>query len=356
MSKHITLQTIADQLGVSRTTVSNAYNRPHELGKALRDRIFAVAAELGYSGPDAAARMLRTGHMGSIGLLFTEDLRFVFTDPDTTSFMQGVAETSALSGTGMTLLPAPPGVDIGDTAVSSAAVDGYIVFSVALGEPALNVVLARNQPIVVVDEPDMGDRTSFVGIDDREGARLAAAHLIELGHSELAVLLGRVNTEVRTGRITPEREAEVTVHIARERIAGYRAAMVEADLDPERLVLWEAGANDPDSARDAAVNLLTTLPSVTGLLCFSDQIAIGACHAGRAVGRKIPTELSVVGFDDVPRARTSNPPLTTIRQPLVDKGKAAAELLLEQIDKALPRRIILPIELVVRESTAPPGI
>ena len=109
MSNQVTLQTVADRVGVSRTTVSNAYNRPNELGAALRERILQAAAELGYRGPDAAARMLRSGHMGAIGLLFTEDLRFVFTDPDTTSFMQGVAETSALSGTGLTLLPAPAG-------------------------------------------------------------------------------------------------------------------------------------------------------------------------------------------------------------------------------------------------------
>lgn len=108
MSNRVTLQTVADRVGVSRTTVSNAYNRPHELGASLRKQILQAAAELGYQGPDAAARMLRSGHMGAIGLLFTEDLRFVFTDPDTTSFMQGVAETSALLGTGLTLLPSPP--------------------------------------------------------------------------------------------------------------------------------------------------------------------------------------------------------------------------------------------------------
>ena len=110
---------------------------------------------------------------------------------------------------------------------------------------------------------------------------------------------------------------------------------------------------DPDSARTAGVDLLTAFPAVTGLLCFTDQIAIGACQAGRVVGKRIPDQLSVVGFDDVPRARTWDPPLTTVRQPLVDKGRAAAELLLEQIDQAAPRRIILPIELVIRDSTAP---
>ena len=144
------------------------------------------------------------------------------------------------------------------------------------------------------------------------------------------------------------------MRIARERIAGYRSALVDAGLDPADLVLWEAGGNDPDSARRAAVDLIEAHPAITGLLCFSDQIAIGASQAGQLVGRRIPEELSLVGFDDVPRARTWDPPLTTIRQPLVDKGRAAAELLLEQIDGGPPRRTILPIELIIRSSTARP--
>ena len=354
MSSNVTLQTVADHVGVSRTTVSNAYNRPGELGDALRERILRAAAELGYRGPHAAARMLRSGRMGAIGLLFTEDLRFVFTDPDTTSLMQGVAETSALSGTGLTLLPCPPGIDLGDTAVGSEAVDGHIVFSVADGDPALESVLSRNQPVVVVDEPDLGDRASFVGIDDHAGARLAAHHLIDLGHTELAVLLGRLSSDVSSGRVDADREQRITMRIARERVAGYRSAMADAGLDPTTLVLWESGGNDPDAARTAAVNLLEAHPSVTGLLCFNDQIAIGASQAGRLTGRHIPDDLSLVGFDDVPRALTWDPPLTTIRQPLVDKGRVAAELLLEQIGGSPSRRTILPIELVVRASTAPP--
>ncbi len=353
MTARVTLQTIADRLGVSRTTVSNAYNRPGELSPELREQILDAAADLGYRGPDAAGRMLRTGHMGAIGLLFTEDLRFVFSDPDTTGFMQGVAEASSISGAGLTLLPAPPGVDIATTAVATAAVDGHIVFSVADDHTALSAVLDRGLPIVMVDEPDLGDRTSFVGIDDREGARSIAAHLIELGHRDLAAVLGRVASQSRTGRIDPNREDEMTVRVARERVAGYRSAMVDAGLDPDDLILWEAGGNDPDTGRRAVIELLTEHPSLTGLLCFSDQIAIGASQAGQVVGRRVPQDLSITGFDDVPRARTWDPPLTTVRQPLVEKGKAAAELLLEQIDGAPPRRIMLPIELIVRSSTAP---
>lgn len=352
VGSQVTLQTIADHLGVSRTTVSNAYNRPDQLGDGLRERILGEAARLGYRGPDAAARMLRTGRMGAIGLLFTEDLRFVFTDPDTTQFMQGVAETSALARTGLTLLPVPIGVDVGDTAVPSAAVDGYLVFSVAEDHPALEWILRRGTPVVVVDEPDLGDRTSFVGIDDRAGAFLAAQHLLDLGHRRLGVLLGRLSANNHAGPVTPQRLRQATVRIARERLDGYQAAAASAALETD-MVVWEAGGNDPDTGRHAAVEMLSAHPDITGLLCFNDQLAIGAAQAGQRLGRVIPDQLSIVGFDDIPRAASWDPPLTTIRQPLVDKGRAAADLLMQQIADGGRGRIELPIELVVRGSTAP---
>lgn len=351
----MTLQTIADHLGVSRTTVSNAYNRPDQLGDELRLRILDAADRLGYRGPDAAGRLLRTGRMGAIGLLFTEDLRFVFTDPDTTRFIQGVAETSALAGTGLTMLPVPPGVDLGETAVPSAVVDGYLVFSVADGHPALDWILRRDSPVVVVDEPDLGSATSFVGIDDRAGAAMAARHLLDLGHRRIGVLLGRLSAGGGPGPVSREQVHASPVRIARERMAGYEEAFAGAGHDAASLVAWAAGAMEPDAGRRATREMLATRPDLTAVLCFNDQLAIGATQAGEREGRRIPDDLSIVGFDDVPRAASWDPPLTTIRQPLVDKGRAAADLLLRQIADGGRGRIQLPIELVVRGSTAPPA-
>ena len=352
-SKRVTLQTIADRMGVSRTTVSNAYNKPGELASELRDRILGVAEELGYTGPDAAARMLRTGRMGAIGVLFTEDLRYVFKDPDTTSLLQGIAEVTARSGIGLMLLPATPGADSRETPVQLAPVDGHIIFSVSDQGAAIDAVLAQGHPVVVVDAPDLGERASFVGIDDYAGARLAASHLIELGHRNLAVMVGRFSSESTHGQISAKHERAATSRVTSDRISGYRAALSDAGRDPSELILWEAGGNEPDSARRAGMDLLVAHPDVTGLLCLSDQIAIGVCQAARRMGLEIPQDLSVVGFDDVPRARNWDPPLTTVRQPIVDKGRVAADLLLEQIGGAPPGRIMLPIDLVVRSSTSP---
>ena len=350
----VTLQTVADRVGVSRTTVSNAYNRPDQLTDELRSRILEAAAELGYRGPDAAARMLRTGKMGSIGLLFREDLQFVFTDPDTMLFMQGVAETSALAGTALTLLPVPLGVDIADTAIPHAAVDGYLVFSVPDDHPALDAVLRRQKPVVVVDEPDFGDATSYVGIDDRLGAALAARHLLELGHERVGVLFGRLSLEARSGPVDAADVLSGSVRIARDRLRGYQDAMIEATGDDVGLVCWEAAGNDTDSGRQTALEMLDRHPDLTALLCYTDQLAIGAAQAAGRLGLELPEHLSIVGFDDVPRAAVWDPPLTTVRQPLVHKGRRAAELLMNQIGDGSKRRIELPIELVVRASTAPP--
>ena len=305
-------------------------------------------------GPSAAGRMLRTGQMGAIGLLFTEDLRFVFNDPNTTCFLRGVAESSALAGTGLTLLPVPVGAAVADTAVPSAAVDGYLVFSVADGHPALEEVLHRGVPVVIVDEPDLGDQSSFVGIDDRAGARMAAEHLLGLGHRRLGVVLGRLGADVRQGAVDARLLEQATVRIARARMDGYREAVRDAGLDPDSLVVWESGENAPDAGQRAAREVLERYPDVTALLCFSDQLAIGATTAAGSIGRAVPADLSIVGFDDIPRARAMDPPLTTVRQPLVDKGRAAAELLLGQITDGARRRMELPIELVVRSSSGRP--
>lgn len=111
--------------------------------------------------------------------------------------------------------------------------------------------------------------------------------------------------------------------------------------------------NDPDSGRRAALELLHAHPELTAVLCTTDQVAIGAAQAGVSIGRSVPEDLTVVGFDDIPRASTFSPALTTIRQPLVDKGRLATELLMAQIGDGVVQRVELPIELVVRESSGP---
>ncbi|MEM8705648.1 MAG: LacI family DNA-binding transcriptional regulator [Actinomycetota bacterium] len=345
----MTLQTLADELGVSRTTVSNAYNRPEQLSDELRDRILATATRLGYAGPSAAARVLRTGRHHAIGVVFTNDLRFVFSDPDTTTFLQGVAEACADAGTGVVLLPSPVGVPVDQTALPHAAVDGFLVFSAAEAHPAVQAVIARDEPTLTVDEPDLGDGSAFLGIDDRGAATILSDHLHTLGHQRIGLVTLPMTVE-RTdphGERTVDQARTSPVRVVRERVLG----VLDAGTDP---IVWEATANDPDAGREAALELLRRHPELTAVIAFSDQIAIGVTQAAARMGIDVPGDLSVVGFDDIPRASTWDVPLTTIRQPLVEKGRIAASELLGMIDGGhAPSRHVLPIELVVRRSSGP---
>jgi len=350
----VTLQSIADDVGVSRTSVSNAYNRPDQLTTEMRERILESAARLGYAGPDVGARNLRTGRRNAIGLLFTEDLRYVFHDPDTSAFLHGVAETSASVGTGLMLLPVAPGSDPNESAVPHAAVDGYILYSVAGDHPVLDLILHNRAPVVVVDEPDRPDIAGFLGIDDHRGAAMAAEHLLSLGHRRFGIITGRLGVEPRPGQVDRHRRESATVRVARSRLEGNFDGLVAAGIEADSVAVWECGSNDPDAGRRAATEMLGVHPDVTGVLCFSDRIAIGTCQAARRLGLDVPDDLSVVGFDDIPRATTWDPPLTTIHQPLTEKGRIAARMLFDVIDGGASARTMLPISLAIRKSTAVP--
>jgi DNA-binding LacI/PurR family transcriptional regulator len=340
---------VADQLGVSRTTVSNAYNRPEQLSDALRQRILTTAADIGYHGPSPAARTLRTGRHGAIGVVFTEELRFVFSDPDTTCFLQGVAEACSSSATGVVLLPAPAGLALDQTAIPSAAVDGFIIFSAPDHHPAIQSILRRAVPTLIVDEPAPEPGHAFIGIDDRDGARQLASYLHGLGHREVAVVTLPMTVERNEpgGQRTIEQAIASPVRVVRERLQG----IIDAGITP---LVWEADASDPDAGRRLGRRLLTAHRNTTAVMALSDQLAIGVTQAAWQLGIRVPQDLSVTGFDDIDRAATWGVPITTIAQPLVEKGRVAAADLLDLIRLGLaPQHRTLPIELVVRGSTGP---
>lgn len=350
----VTLQTIAREVGVSRTTVSNAYSRPDQLTAELRQRILDAAQRLGYHGPNRAARMLRTGRIGTIGLVFTEDLRFVFSDPNTTLFMQGVATETTESSQGLTLLPVPRNVPLEVTAVLTAPVDGYVLFSTIGSHPVVRALTRSDLPVVVVDEPepksiDAASTVSFVGIDDRYGATLVGRHLAGLGHRRVGILSHTLDSSQRSGAVDVAELEHSPVRVVRERSAGYRIGFGEFD----QLVGWTAGAVSVDAGRDAAFAMLTAHPELTALACMTDVTAIGATQAAEQLGRRVPEDLSVAGFDDIPRAATWEPALTTLHQPLRDKGVLAARMLGDLLDGAEPTNLTLDVELVVRASTGP---
>ena len=337
-ARRVTLQTIADALGVSRSTVSNAYNRPDQLAPALRERILETARGLGYAGPDPAARRLRSGRSGVIGLLFTEALSYAFTDPGAVGFLSGLARACERAGAALLLLPAPPGADAA-SAVRDAVVDGFCVYSMSDGHPSVQAVLDRGVPALVVDEPRI-EGVPFLGIDDRGGARAVAAHVAARGHERVAIICSRLLADGVEGAPGPERLAAATYAIERDRLAGFRDGLGAAGADVPIL----ERANEQEAGAGAARVLLAADPPPTALLCTTDQLALGALRVVRETGAPV----AVTGFDDVPEAARAG--LTTVRQPLEEKGSRAGELLLAHMAGAAPADVVLPVELVVRES------
>jgi DNA-binding LacI/PurR family transcriptional regulator len=344
VAERVTLQTIADALGVSRTTVSNAYNRPDQLAPELRRKVLEVAKELGYAGPDPAARRLRSGRRGAIGLMFSERLSYAFTDPGAVGFLQGLTEATEAKGFELLLLPGMRGEAQEVDAVRDAVVGAFCLYCMPDTHPAVAAAMRRQLPVVIVDEP-RSPGVFFVGIDDVEGARLAAAHVAGLGHERVALIVDRLVDDHTEGLAGPERVAVSNCKVSRERIAGY----IDGLGTRAPIVIYEAYGNFAECGARAARELMALSPRPTALLCSTDVLAFGAMDALRADGTDIPGEVSVTGFDDVPAAARYD--LTTVRQPLVEKGREAGRLL---IDRDTEREVVLPLELVARGSTAPP--
>lgn len=336
-SDRVTLQTIADALGVSRTTVSNAYNRPDQLNAALRERVLETARRLGYAGPDPAARRLRSGRREAIGLLFKMELSYAFTDPGAVQFLQGL--TRATEAAGLSLLLLPSGAA---EAVRDAVVSAFCVYSMPDDHDGVAAALERRLPIVIVDEPHVPG-VPFVGIDDRYGARLAAEHLTGLGHRRFGVICA-THRDRQIGFMDPIEALGGEYEIDRERLAGYREALEAVGVDWTTTPIYEAGHNARELGARAADELLAREPRPTAFLVVADELALGVLQAVRARG----LELSVVGFDDIPEAASAG--LTTIRQPLLEKGATAGRLLLEGVE---PEEVRLPVELVTRSTTGP---
>ena len=195
--RRATLASLAAELKVSRTTISNAYNRPDQLSADLRERVLATAKRLGYPGPDPVARSLRTRKAGAVGLMITEPLNYSFSDPAALDFVAGLAESCEEAGQGLLLVAIGPNrsLDDGSAAVLAAGVDGFVVYSASDDDPYLSVVQQRHLPIVVVDQPKDVPGTSRVCIDDREAMRQLAEHVVGLGHREIGLLTMRLGRD-----------------------------------------------------------------------------------------------------------------------------------------------------------------
>jgi DNA-binding LacI/PurR family transcriptional regulator len=335
----VTLQSIADEVGVSRMTVSNAFSRPDQLSAALRTRILDAADRLGYVGPDPAARALARGRVGSVGMLLNGALSEAFEDQVSAEFVASVADELASRGLALTVLTPPKDDEF--VPARDVAIDGALVYTCEPHSAGVEWLARRSLPVVAVDQ-DLGADVPGVRVDDRDGARLAARHLLELGHRQIGILaLGLTGAD---GALH-----DSDSYPSRQRLGGWREVLAEAGIDP---VVALAPYEPREAAIAAARRLLESAP-LTAVLCFSDVFAHAVVLAAEELGRSVPDDLSVVGYDDAPFARTVRPTLTTVRQDVSAKGHLAAGMLADLLAGRAAQSQLLPATLVVRESTAP---
>jgi DNA-binding LacI/PurR family transcriptional regulator len=345
----ITLQTIADAMQVSRATVSNAFNRPDQLTPELRVKILAKAKELKYGGPDAAAAVLRKGRTDTIGVLFTESLSYALTDPVALAVLQGIAKETEEAQ--IRLLLIPTGDDRTNLApVRNAVVDSFIIWSLPDSDPQRLAILERRLPVAIIDnspEPD----AAWIGTDERSGLEELVDRLAQLGHRRFGVITWPLAEDGYMGFADMARHDSVYA-AARERLAGVRTGVEAAGVAWADVPVFECEINTQENGVHGAAALLDLDQPPTAILCMSDVLAFGAIQTASGRGLSVPGDLSITGFDDIPSAARSDPPLTTIRQPIEIKGKIAARFLLDGWTGD-PPRVTFPTEMIWRESAGP---
>ncbi len=344
----MTVKTLAAVLGVSPATVSNAYNRPDQLSPQLRERILATAEELGYPGPDAAGRTLRMGRADAVGVLLSERLSYAFSDPFAIEFLTGLSEVVEEHGISIVLMPlsgrvadSPTGVSESDmTAVRHANIDALTILSRPADHPA--AMLARARGIRLVTTSASKDpESSWVAIDDFGAGVMVGEHLAGLGHRDIAVLVETNRPAGSPGRRLDPAGLSFLDYAAR--VAGLRRSI------PGQVVIVSGGHNSIESGTTATTWLLDHDQLPTAIVGLSDVLALGALRALANRGLRTPADVSLCGFDDIPAAKAAD--LTTVHQPIRDKGRHVGRLLIDP--ESWPRQVLLPISLVPRATTGP---
>jgi len=333
--KRPTINDIAKRAGLSKASVSRALNGKQDVDPDTRQRVMKLAAQMGYV-PSASARALSNGRSNCLGLLVP-----TLTWPWILEVLRGVAAEIESSGYSLILYTTAEGEEseraFMSQVVPAGAVDG-LALVIPLGMLDYVERLAKGGlPVVVVDDRGHYPDLPTVATTNVEGGRTATRHLIEQGRQRIAMLNGPHDFGCN-----------------RERLEGYKSALQEAGLpfDPRHVT-------DSDFKETGGASAMSTLleadPRLDAVFVANDIMAFGAMRALRSAGRRIPDDVAVVGFDDVPASAMTHPPLTTIRQPLYEMGRTAASMVMAAIrGEPIAQRIELPTSLVIRESSGKP--
>ncbi len=326
-----TLDDLAVLSGVSRATVSRVINGG-PVAPATRERVLGVLEQTGFR-PNAAARTLASGRSGVIGTVMHMDPHLLFQDAYFSQLLQGISDFLAERSLGMMLwLGNRTKEEILDHVLGMSFLDGVIVSAHTIEDPIVDGLLASSVPTVLIGHRRADRSASYVDIDNEQAADAMTSHLISLGRT-------------RVGHITGTRGTVA----GEDRLVGYQRAMRRAGLS------WDGLVVDGDFNRSSGVTLAGELldKGVDAIFCGNDAMAAGALETLRSRGLRIPEDVALAGFDDLDFAVQLDPPLTTVRQGVRQQGKEAARALVQLLEdpERSPRRVLLPTELVIRQSS-----
>ncbi len=342
MTGRATIADVARAAGVSTSTASVVFSGKAAVAQPTRSRVLAAARSLGYAGPDPRAASLRRGRSGIVGVVISGPLAHAFLDPVTTVTLDALAEE--LDGVGLVLVP--------DRADRPALLDAPVDAAVLLGcSPGLRrtlpAVAARGVPIVVIDG-DAGRSIPWIRLDNRRAQARIAEHLHALGHRDVVTVTLPLEEGRQAGWVDPDRE-EVTVDVARERLAGVREVFPRA-----RVYSARASLSDEGYAAGRAV-LASPSSRPTAVIAQSDLLAVGVVRAARENGLRVPEDLSVTGFDGIRADGIAPIVLTTMAQPAAEKGERAGAALTAMLAGRPFRSVTLASRFVPGSTTAVPG-
>jgi LacI family transcriptional regulator len=333
----LTLEEIARHAGVSRSTVSRVVNGDPNVSDTTRAHVLGVIQRHNYQ-PNAAARSLAAGHTRILGLVIPMGVSALFIDPYFPLLIQGVSSACNAHDHSVMLWLADPEYERRTVhqITNNSLIDGVLIASM-LNDDSLVLALSKStKPFILIGRHPTNRKISYVDVENREGARDATTHLLRLGRQRVAAISGPLNMIAGLDRHDGYLEAL--------RSRGVR-------VDPRLIVesdFTEAGGYA------ATQRLVAFKPDA--IFVASDTMALGTLRALREAGLRVPDDVALVGFDDMPFAAHTNPPLSSVRQPIHRTGAMAAETLMDMVTRTdnQPRRLVLPTELVIRSSSEAP--
>jgi LacI family transcriptional regulator len=331
MAGRVTISDVAREAGVSLMTVSRVVNGKEEISPTTRQRVLDVIEQMGYR-PSGIARGLATQRTGTLGLVVPDMANPFFSD-----VARGAEDRARAAGYNIFVCNTDESPQREIAALDSLEekrVDGVVLCSSRLHDDGLRAALDHHPAAVLVNRRLDLYHVDAVLLADREGGQAATQHLLRSGHRAVGFLAG-----------------PLTSYSSQQRSKGYHAALAMAGIssDPG----WVRPCSyEVEDGREAAKGLLAHHPELTALFCYNDLVAVGALQACADLGRRVPDDLALVGFDDIPMSALVIPPLTTCRVPRYDLGDQAMRLLLRRVDGLAEScsEIVLPPELVVRAS------